>query len=370
MARSADTRIRPFAEPIREIDVLRRALEGLRSDLPKSWRWQVEEGAAAQDGRIDALVTIAAPDGQKAILAVEAKRVVASRDLPSMMSQLERSIAKAGLTDTCPLIVGRYLAPSTRERLEELGVAYADATGNRLLALERPALLIRSLGQDRDPWRGAGRPRGTLKGAPAAKVVRWLVDRTPPYTALQIAQGSGTSTGGTYRVLRFLEEEGLLDRDPRGTITQVKWRQLLEHGSRDFGFQRNEPVTSLLFPRGVEALEAGLRAQPDMRYVLTGSLAAKRYEAYAATRFAMLYADDVEELIRRLNLRRVDAGANLLVATDRDEVAFVRAREFEGVRLAAPSQIAIDLLSGPGRSPSEGEALLDWMENHEHEWRV
>lgn len=370
MASSVDTRIRPFTEPIREIDVLRSALEGLRRDLPKSWRWQVEEGAAAQDGRIDALVTIAAPDGQKAILAVEAKRVVASRDLPSMMSQLERSLAKAGLTDTCPLIVGRYLAPSTRERLEELGVAYADATGNRLLALERPALLIRSLGQDRDPWRGAGRPRGTLKGAPAAKVVRWLADRIPPFTALQVARGSGTSTGGTYRVLRFLEEEGLIERDSRGTVLKVSWRRLLERGSRDFGFQRNEPVESLLFPRGVDALEAALRSQPELRYVLTGSLAAKRYEAYAATRFAMLYADNVDELIQRLNLRRVDAGANLLVAADRDQVAFVGAQEFQGVRLAAPSQIAIDLLSGPGRSPSEGEALLEWMESHEREWRA
>ena len=356
-------------EPNREIDVLRRSLEGLRSDLPRSWQWRVEEGAASRDSRIDALVTIAAPDGQQAILAVEAKRLVTSRDVSSMLSQLDRNIAKAGLIHATPLLVGRYLSPSTRERLEELGVSYADATGNRLLALERPALLIRSMGGGRDPWRGAGRPRGTLKGPPAAKVVRWLVDRTPPYTALQVARGSGTSTGGTYRVLRFLAEEELIERDSRGTISNVRWRQVLERGSRDLGFQRDEPVESLLFPRGVEALEAALRSQPDLRYVLTGSLAAKRYEAYAAARFAMLYADNVEELIQRLSLRRVDAGANLLVATDRDQVAFVGAKEFEGVRLAAPSQIAIDLLSGPGRSPSEGEALLEWMENHERDWR-
>ena len=36
---------------------------------------------------------------------------------------------------------------------------------------------------------------------------------------------------------------------------------------------------------------------------------------------------------------------------------------------AAPSQVAVDLLTGPGRNPAEGQALLDWMENHECTWR-
>jgi hypothetical protein len=36
---------------------------------------------------------------------------------------------------------------------------------------------------------------------------------------------------------------------------------------------------------------------------------------------------------------------------------------------AAPSQVAIDCLSGSGRMPSEGEALLEWMRRHEGRWR-
>ena len=361
--------MKELMEPIREKDVLRYSLEGLRGDLPRNWRWQVEERPKSVPGRFDAIVEIESPGGQKAMLAVEAKRLVLGRDVSQMLAQIEKKIATAGLKNAIPLLVGRYLPPSPRERLEGLGVSYADATGNRLLTLEQPALFVRSAGENRDPWRGPGRPRGTLKGAPAAKVARWLADNRPPYTALQIAGGSGASTGATYRVLRFLEEEGLIERAPGGAVTSVEWRPLLERGSRDFGFQRTEPVESLLFPRGLDALVETLRAPPSLRYGLTGSLAAKRYEAYAATRFAMLYADDVEEVIRKLDLRRVDAGANVLVAVDRDEVAFVRAGELDGVRLAAPSQIAVDLLSGPGRSPSEGEALMDWMESNERDWR-
>lgn len=33
------------------------------------------------------------------------------------------------------------------------------------------------------------------------------------------------------------------------------------------------------------------------------------------------------------------------------------------------SQVAVDLLTGPGRNPGEGVALLDWMEAHESQWR-
>lgn len=352
-----------------ELDVLRSALAGLREDLPTSWQWHVDEEPRRGGVRFDALVTLGAPDGQSATLAVEAKRLVASRDIAHALEQLRANVTRAALQGAVPLVVARYLPPAARERLEREGAAYADATGNRRLALERPALFLRNVGADRDPWRGPGRPRGSLQGKPAARVVRWLADVAPPYTPLQVAEGSGASTGATYRVITFLEEEGLVERQPRGPITVVQWRRLLERWSRDAGFERSGPQ-SLLFPRGVEALVEALRAAPDLRYVLTGSLAAQRYAPHAPARFAMVYADDVGAAIARLGLRRVETGANVLVAADRNGVGFLRAQEVDGVHLATPSQIAVDLLTGPGRSPSEGVALLDWMEAHEPEWRA
>jgi len=361
------TEIVDSTEPTREVDVLRRALEGLRRDLPGSWRWSVDE----QPGWLafDAVVTLSPPEGPAATLIVEVKRLVANRDLPRMLDRLRAEAQRADLLDAAPLVIARYLSPDTRELLEQQGVSYADAAGNRRLALDRPALFVRSAGASRDPWRGPGRPRGTLKGAPAARVVRWLADFTPPYTPVQIAKGSGASTGATYRVLTFLEEQGLVEREPRGPITSVLWRRMLERWSRDVSAQREDAVSPFLLPRGVEALVDGLRSQPELRYALTGTLAARRYAPFAPARFAMLYVDDVDSVVERLGLRRVDAGANVLVLVDLDEVAFTRARVVDGVRLAAPSQIAVDLLNGPGRSPSEGEALLDWMETHEREWR-
>jgi hypothetical protein len=330
---------------------------------------RIETEALRGDAVLDALVILEAPDSSSATLVVEAKRLVATRDVPDQLARLRSLMARAAIPDAAPMLVARYLPPSTRERLERDGIAYADAAGNLRVTIDRPALFVRNAGEDRDPWRGPGRPRGTLKGAPAARVVRALADFSPPYTIPQVVESSGASTGATYRVMKFLEQEALLERESRGPITAVAWRQLIERWSQDYGFQRSDVVQPFLFPRGVEAVPEALRSVNKDGYVLTGSLAVQAYAPYAPPRLAMIYVTDVTDMAGRLDLRAVDRGANVLLAANRDNVGFVRAQKLDGVVTAAPSQIAVDLLTGPGRSPSEGGALLDWMEADEQQWR-
>ena len=352
-----------------EVDVLGTTLAALRECLPPTWTLRTAEQVRTADARLDAVVTLQAPDGSSASLVVEAKRLLPRRDVLELVERLRSATAGAAVPSPVPMVVARYLAPSTRERLEREGVAYADATGNLRVAIDQPALFVRTTGEDRDPWRGPGRPRGTLKGAPAARVVRTLVDFSPPYTVAQLVERSGVSTGATYRVVEFLQEEELLVRRPRQPITTVSWRPLLERWSQDYGFQRSEQVQAFLFPRGVETLPAALRTVDSSTYTLTGSLAAQSYEPWAPPRLAMLYTTDIAALADELRLRPVERGANVLLAANRNEPAFLRTNEIEGVTTAAPSQVAVDLLTGPGRSPGEGQALLDWMETDERRWR-
>ncbi len=352
--------------PSREIDVLRRALSLLRKRIPNDWTVRVDEQAELSGGRIDALVALRAPDGTRASLVVEAKLLVGTRDVPAILEQL---ISAAGRRRVIPMIVARYLAPSTRKRLEEEGAAYADATGNLLVATSRPALFVREVGADRDPWRGPGRPRGTLQGPPAARVVRALTDFSPPMTVPELVRRSGASTGATYRVVEFLERETLVEREPRGPIFTVDWRRLLERWSSDYGFQRSNTVGAYLQPRGLEALVGALTSADDLTYVLTGSLAAERLAPYAPPRLAMLYVDDLDTAAERLGLRQVDTGANVLLGAGEYDVVFDRPLEIDGLKVAAPSQVVVDLLTGPGRSASEAQAVLDWMQSDEHRWR-
>jgi hypothetical protein len=188
-----------------------------------------------------------------------------------------------------------------------------------------------------------------------------------PVTAL--VKRSGASTGATYRVLDFLEQEALVTRGTRGVVEQVRWRQLLERWSEDYAFQRDNAVAPFLQPRGLPAVLTGLATAIGLTYAVTGSLAATRWAPYADPRLATVYVDDVPAAAEQLGLREVDSGANVLLAAPASDVVFDRNSDLDGVRYAAPSQVAVDLLTGPGRSPAEGQALLDWMESNEPAWR-
>ena len=184
---------RDIPAPERESDLLRLAGERLRERLPSSWELQIEEqGVGSGRRRPDAVVRVTAPDGQQMAAVVEAKRLINTRDVPAVLDQVRTIAAELpGLENAVVLLIARYLAPATRERIAGAGAGYIDATGNILVRGERPALFVSDRGADRDPWRGRGRPRGSLRGEPAARVVRALIDFAPPYSVPEPPSGRG-----------------------------------------------------------------------------------------------------------------------------------------------------------------------------------
>jgi hypothetical protein len=364
----------------REVDVLRIALAVLRDRLPDGWDVSDAEPRSATKGgspgglpagwRPDAVLEVTSPSGDVVTLVVEAKRLLAVRDVRGVLDRLDayrRGLDRA----TVPMVVARYLPESVRQRLREDGASYVDATGNLLLTADRPGLFLRDRGADNDPWRGRGRPRGTLRGVPAARVVRALADYVAPMSVRQLTTRASASTGATYRVVEFLEDEALLERDPSGQIIVVAWRRLLERWSQDYTFAAapGTGVRGYLAPRGLSALEQTLAADRTTRYALTGSIAAQRWASYAPARLAMVYVGDPERAAAAWGLRPTDAGANVALAVPDSEVVYDRSVTLERLTLAAPSQVAVDLLTGPGRSPAEATYLLDWMETNEPAWR-
>lgn len=351
----------------REDDILRAALDVLRAYLPQTWEIGAE--MLGGDQRLDNEFRIKAPDGSQIIVLVDVKRLLNTRDVALAIERLKQVATTPADGAVALILVARYLAPATRELIVDSGAGYIDATGNLYIAAERPALLLRNKGADRDPWRGPGRPLGTLKGVPAARVVRALIDFTPPYSVQELAVRAGTSTGAAYRVVQFLEEQRFIEREERGPITNVKWRAALERWSSDYGFAQSNTVATFLEPRGLTALKARLRDVVKLDYAITGSMAAEEVAPYAQPRLAMLYVRDINTAAKALGLRATATGANVALASGKFDVTFERVRIVKELRYAALSQVAVDLLNGPGRNPSEAVALLDWMEQNEPVWR-
>jgi hypothetical protein len=53
-----------------------------------------------------------------------------------------------------------------------------------------------------------------------------------------------------------------------------------------------------------------------------------------------------------------------------DEAVWSRLDSEGDIAFVAPSQAAADCLTGTGRMPAEGDALLAWMVDNEDSWRA
>lgn len=342
--------------------------EMLRQRLPPSWSVGIEREPRNGTTRHDARILLRSPDGRSHALDVELKRTVQPRDVPRLAQffngQRQASDERGGV------VAARYLSPSVRSSLIDAGLSYIDGTGNVYIRMDEPALYVVDRGADKDPWIGPGRPKGTLKGAPAARVVRTLVDRSGGWKVRELISASGASTGSVYRVLEFLEAEGLVVREQRGLISGVNWSEIVRRWSLDYQFLRTNAVTNWIAVRGVSsAIDRAVQDDSD-NYAVTGSVAAATWSEYAPARSLMVYADEPNVLADKWGLRPAESGTNVIIAEPAYSALTVGARRrADGLRVAAPVQVVADLLTGPGRAPSEGEALIDWMEANEPVWR-
>jgi hypothetical protein len=350
--------------PYSEIALVRASERELRELLPEDWVLRREP--ARSTTAFDARLSLGPADGEPATLLVGAKTRVGPRDVGRLLERWDdvgRSASEA------MLLVTPYLSSRTRELLEAGGVNYLDSTGNVRIALRRPALFIRTQGAARDPWPTESKLR-SLKGPAAARVVRAVLDFKPPYGISELASRCGSPLATVHRVIELLDTEGLLEREPRGPITRVDWRGALERWTSEYSLFDSNRVATYLEPRGIDRLLDRLRAS-DLRYAVTGSLAAAQFAPVAPPRLAMVFVDgDTEIAAETLGLTAAESGANVFLIEPFDPVALERGPMKDGIRYAAASQVAADLARSPGRGPSESDALVKWMAADEDAWRT
>ncbi|ORI19593.1 hypothetical protein [Rhodococcus sp. 1168] len=358
-----------------ERGILRQGTELLRGLLPEGWEARSEAFTDRNRGeeRGDGSLRLVSPDGDEIGFLVEVKRVLNRRDLGALARRLEGSTADA-LTQG--LVMARYISPPLQESLRELKLSYVDMTGNVMVTARQPALVLRDRGSSRDPFRGPGRPRATLKGEPAASLVRVLVREKGPWSARELVARSRVSVGATYRVLEYLQEEELVVRTADRRFEITDWPRLLRRWSRDYSFVDNTQTYQFVDPRGVSSLLKKLAKEndPGFRYAVTGSVAAAEWAPYAPARAAFIYTENVDEAATKWRLHPVDTNtaeaANVILGEPEYSVVFDDTAQADaGYTIAAIEQVAVDLLSGPGRNPSEGEELIGWMRENESAWR-
>jgi hypothetical protein len=348
-----------MAEP--EESLADRAVALLRSRLPPTWT--VELGTSEPQGLT---LTLGVPSYQTAAL-VDVRPFFRPGDVEALLGGLARRLRNVGKMPI--IVVSEALSPRAREVLTDEDFGYIDIAGNARISFDYPPVFIEltadktktSVPQDR-----------TLRGAKAARLIRFLCDVQEPYGVLDIERATNLSRGYVSRLLDRLTDEALIERAPRGPVIRVDWARLLRRRAQDVDLLRTNNASTYIARSGADALLESLgRSQMASELVITGSFAAYRLAPAARPTLLALYSTRQQSggIAQEFGLLPASEGGDVVILRPPDDIALQPTTVVDGVRYAAPSQVVIDCLSGPGRMPAEGDAVLDWMATNVDEWR-
>lgn len=332
-------------------------LRKLGDCLPTGWKI----GGFTPASATDAIAEIRAPDQRTAALGLEAKARLTPKLATDVIRRFEEGQVRA------PVVVSEFVSDRTRELLRENNIGFIDLTGNIRLVLSEPGLFIETTGAGQNP-KPEKREASSLKAVKAGRLARALIEQRAVMGVRELATKTELDAGYVSRLFSFLDDEALITRVGRGRLESVDWTKLLERWGADAPLSARGRVTTFVAPRGLTGVLELLR-KTSQPYAITGSFAANRIAPIAPARLLTLYARDVAALVNELGLRPADAGANVQFVEPADEEVFRGVRTDDGLRYAALPIVAIDLLDGPGRAPSEGEELIAWMAKNEDAWR-
>ena len=350
-----------------ENEMVEAAVAWLRDRLPQNWEVGPTSRAEFQtpNGRGDAAIDVKGPMGTYTTIVVEVKRVFGPRDVDRLLGGVARTLRT--LAGHIPiLVVAPWLSQRTQELLGEQGLNYLDLTGNALIRLDSPTVYLQAQGAGKDP-NPPQRSKARVQGPKAGRLIRFLVDVRPPYGVRDLAAATDLAPGYVSRLLDTLDDEALVGRSERGRVESVDIGRLVRRWVETYDIFRSNKAQRYLAPAGAASALDQLR-KVGTRAAVTGSFAAGRIAPVAAPTLLAVYVEDPRAVVDALGLIPADQGANVALLTPFDPVVWERASLVDDLTYVAPSQAAADCLTGNGRMPAEGEALLQWMTENESLW--
>jgi hypothetical protein len=362
--------------------VLSQGLELLKTWLPQNWELLISrEPRDSARQMADAILNLRSSNMITPRIFVEAYQAFAPRDASRVLGG--KTDVFRELSGSAPVMVmAPWLSERSRDLLTKAGINYLDLAGNARLEISgMPGLFI-----ERVPRAQQGKTRRSnviLRGRKAGRVIRLLADVAPPYSVFDLAAAAEITPGYVSKILESLESQALIERGTRGVVTNVDWSALLQFRATTYSIFETNPATFYIAADGPAYARDKLRnlvigrQVPGDSLTLTGSFAAQDFVRVAAPNLLALYVqDDPSQLVALLSLLPADQGANTVLLRSYDESLLKRARSKElpswlpsNIKKVACAQLALDCLTGTGRMPAEGAAMLEWMAKNVDSWR-
>lgn len=178
----------------------------------------------------------------------------------------------------------------------------------------------------------------------------------------ELARESEVSLGLASNVKKLLEDREWIRKTEDGLMLGEPEKLLVEW-SENSSFRKHK-VRDCYTLKPVGDLEADLASacrekKVTYAYAMTGFSAAARFAPMVRSPCVMAYVGKpLDEILSMLGLKEVVNGANVTLLEPYDEGVFYGTEEEEGIRLASPVQVYLDLKSFRGRGEEAAEKLF------------
>jgi hypothetical protein len=294
-----------------------------------------------------------------------------SGDIATVTHAVEQLREAARKTDgEWPLLVVPYMGEKGAERCREEGVGWIDLSGNAHLNTDSFSIHVEG---KPNQFKQKGRPANPF--APkSSRISRFLLAHpNQRFRQKEIADRAGVGRGWTSKVVRRLEEKGLVRRDEDGRVEVPDPSLLLDAWHEKYDFSKHRILKGTVASKDSTALTERLAQafeSAGLKHAATGLAAAWLLTQFARFRIATFYLERFpeEELKREIGLREDPKGANVWLAVPNDEGVFHDSSEREKVRHVHPVQVYLDLKGHPERSGEAADSIkseyLNWRKDN------
>lgn len=342
----------------RFIDALRELPE-VKADLDQ-WAPIGKHDARGYDAKINLHVA-----GLPFVLLLEAKKALFPRDVRQVIWQLRAAdlgrYAKQG-EKILSLLVAESISPGAKELLKSERVGYYDSGGSLYLPAPGAYLYI-----DKPPPKALTKSVRALFTGRRAQVLHTLLVRHQSWFGVtELAQQAMVSPATASQVLTELERFDWLEARGQGPSKERYLREpaaLLDAWAKQLATIR-PPALRRYYVPGAKADTLTARIGQvldahDVQYAISHEAAAQRYAPFLSNvsqvRVRVLIGANADAAIGDLEARVVNDGSNLGIIEAKSSGELLFRERSDGLWLASPIQIYLDLLRGEGRSKEMAE---------------
>ncbi len=352
---------------VTERELLEQFLNALR-DLP-GVRAEVVSVPAQSSGAgsgPDLQVHLCAPENT-VCLQVETKKTLYPRDVRQLLWKLSHDRRGGRGTnehETVSMLVAESISPGARELLRDERVGYYDTGGSLFVPARGVYVYV-----DMPPPKAFTGAMRTLFSKRRTQVSHTLLTRHEHWFSVEeLAQQAGVSRTTASQVLRELERFDWLASRGQGPNKRRRLQDpgaLLDAWARELATMRRPAMRHYYVPRIradnlIQKVAAVLGAH-GVKYAVTHDAAGQRYAPFLSSvsqvRCRLLRGPAANQAIHELGARAVNEGINLAVIESPTAGELMFRQRLDGIWLASPIQVYLDLVGSEGRSKELGEHL-------------